>query len=110
MWGIGEMPILIEGERPGETVLTADGKIEKRVLPPLAKWKDVKIGNMTILDKEEYWGHQIYCNKCDTFFQAMTYSEAKLTDVFNYCPGCGCHLVDRRDKKTVAKIKKILEG
>lgn len=106
-----EMPILIEGERPGETVLTAEGKIEKRVLPPLEKWKDVEIGNMTILDKDELWGHTIYCKKCETTFQALNYDVDgnRTVNVYNFCPGCGCELVDRSDEKTVEQIKKILE-
>lgn len=107
-----EMPILIEGERPGETVLTAEGKIEKRVLPPVEEWKDVAIGNMTITDRDELWGHNIYCNKCGTYFQARAKKDEEewnVKNVFNFCPGCGSHLVDRRNKKTVEQIKKILE-
>ena len=110
-WVMDEMPILREGERPGRTVLTAEGKIEKRKLPPMIRWKNKTIGNMTICDKDELWGHDIICNKCGTLFQAFTkdIDGYSTVNIFNFCPGCGCELVDRSDEKTVEQIKKILE-
>ena len=80
-----ERPILIEGERPGETVLTAEGKIEKRVLPPVEEWEDEELENMTILDKNEFYDHVTRCRHCGTEFIAYENDET----VRNFCPGCG---------------------
>lgn len=83
-----DMPLLVEGERPGETVLTADGKIEKRVLQQLEEWKDEELENMTILDKDEFYDHVTRCRHCGTEF--IAYDDRDL--VRNFCPGCGKEL------------------
>ena len=82
---MSDMPILIEGERPGETVLTAEGKIEKRELPPLEEWQDEELEHMTILDKDEMWDHVTKCRRCGTEFIAILENES----VRSFCPGCG---------------------
>lgn len=86
---VHESPILVEGERPGETVLTEDGKIEKRVLPPLEEWEDEELEDMTILDKDEFYDHVTRCRHCGTEFIAYENHES----VRNFCPGCGKKLV-----------------
>ena len=88
-WVMDEMPVLVEGERPGETVLTAEGKIEKRELPPLEEWKDEEMENAVILDKDEFYDHVTRCKNCGTEFIAY---DNKNETIRNYCPGCGNEL------------------
>ena len=84
---IPEHIILVEGERPGETVITADGKIEKRTLPPLEEWEDEEHEGMTILDKDEFYDHVTKCRSCGTQF--IAFSDDYKISVRNFCPGCG---------------------